>query len=214
MIRTIFILSIFLISNTLFSQNGAKNLLDQVADKAMSYKNTSIKFKHSISNKQADLYQETRGNVVLQGNLYHFNYMGTEQIFDGKKVHIILHEDEEVIIQSSDNNSDNILTPSQLFTFYQKGYSYSMGKVKKVNNKLIQYVSLTPTDASSGVELISIGVIKNTKQLYSITEFGKNGTNTTIQVISFETNQPISKKLFIFDELKFKKKKYVISEAK
>ena len=36
-----------------------------------------------------------------------------------------------------------------------------------------------------------------------VIETGRNGTNTTLTVNSFKTNQPLSKSLFIFDESKY-----------
>ncbi len=190
------------------AQNDAKTLLDQVSEKAKSYKNISIKFKHTLENKEANVHQEALGNVVLQGDLYHFSYMGTEQVYDGKNIYIILHEDEEIMIQPQNTDEENTLTPSKLFSFYEKGYTYKMGKKKE--NK-VQFVTLYPIDESSEIKHISIGIILKNKQIQSIEEVGKNGTTTTISVTSFETNQPISKKLFTFDESRYKKKNYIIS---
>ncbi len=190
------------------AQNDAKMLLDQVSEKTKSYKNISIKFKHTLENKSANVHQEALGNVILQGDLYHFSYMGTEQIYDGKSTYIILHEDEEIMIQPENVDSENTLTPSKLFSFYKNGYTYEMGK--KQGNK-VQFVILYPVDSSSQTKHISIGIILKNKQINSIEEVGKNGTTTKIAVKSFETNQPISKKLFTFDEAKYKKKQYNIS---
>ncbi len=189
------------------AQNDAKTLLDQVSKKAKSYKNISIKFKHTLENKGANVHQEALGNVVLQGDLYHFSYMGTEQIYDSKNTYIILHEDEEIMIQPQNTDRENTLTPSKLFSFYEKGYTYKMGKKKGK----VQFVTLYPIDKSSEIKNISIGIILKNKQIQSIEEVGKNGTTTTISVTSFETNQPISKKLFTFDESKYKKKNYLIT---
>lgn len=212
--KIVFALSILLASSLMIAQNKAKNLLDDVAEKAMSYKNISIKFKHSLDNSKANVHQETNGSVILQGDLYHFKYMGTEQIFDGTKTYIILHEDEEVVVQPTNDDNNNTLTPSKLFSFYKNGYTYTIGKHKKVKGINVQYVILTPMDKTSEIEKILVGILPNKKQLHSIIEMGKNGTNTTIKITSFTTNQPISNKLFIFNREKFEKRDYTISEAK
>ncbi|MBS9766832.1 MAG: outer membrane lipoprotein carrier protein LolA [Flavobacteriaceae bacterium] len=209
--RKLFTILLLTISVIAVAQNDAKELLDQVSKKAKSYKNISIKFKHTLENKSAGVHQDALGKVVLQGDLYHFSYMGTEQIYDGKNTYIILHEDEEVMIQPQDMDSETTLTPSKLFSFYEKGYTYKMGaKVRKGRNT-IQFVTLLPEDTSSPTKHISIGILLRNKQIKSIEEVGKNGTTTTILVTSFETNQPISKKLFTFDESKYKKDNYTIS---
>ncbi len=209
--KRLFTLLLLTVSYLAIAQNDAKTLLDQVSAKAKSYKNISIKFKHTLENKSAGVHQEALGNVVLQGDLYHFSYMGTEQIYDGKNTYIILHEDEEVMIQPQDMESDMALTPSKLFSFYEKGYTYEMGKKVKKGRKTIQFVTLVPEDTSSEIKRISIGIQLKNKQIYSIEEVGINGTATKIFVTSFATNQPISKKLFTFDESKYKKDNYTIS---
>ncbi|VAW25652.1 Outer membrane lipoprotein carrier protein LolA [hydrothermal vent metagenome] len=216
--KKITLILIILLSISGFSQNAnkAKTLLDEVAQKVEAYKNIYIEFNHKFDNTEADIHQETRGNVTLKGDLYHLNYMGTEQIFDGKKVYLIIHEDEEVIIQKPSNDeNDETLTPSVMFSFYKNGYTYKMGELKSVKGIKIQYVELTPIDSNSEIKSVLIGIDVKTKHIYNVIEVGKNGTVTTLEIRTFKTNQPISEKLFIFDTAKYRdQKKYTISEPK
>lgn len=215
--KIILILAIIVLSFSGFSQNTnkAKTLLDEVAQKIEAYKNIYIEFNHKFDNTEADIHQETRGNVTLKGDLYHLNYMGTEQIFDGKKVYLIIHEDEEVIIQKPSDDEDETLTPSVMFSFYKNGYTYKMGELKSTKGIKIQYVKLTPIDSNSEIKSVLIGIDVKTKHIYNIIEVGKNGTVTTLQIRTFKTNQPISEKLFIFDTAKYRdQKRYTISEPK
>ena len=161
------------------------------------------------------MHQETLGNVTLKGDLYHLNYMGTEQIYDGKKTYLIIHEDEEVIIQKPSKNNDETITPSKMFSFYKKGFSYAMGDLKTIKGIKIQYVKLIPTDNKSEISNVMVGIDAKTNHIYNIIETGKNNTKTTLEIRSFKTNQPVSEKLFIFDMSKYRdQKKYSISEPK
>lgn len=215
--KIIFLTAFLLISLTSFGQESAKAkaLLDEVAQKIGGYKNIYIEFNHSLDNKEAEVHQETRGTVTLKGNLYNLNYMGTEQIFDGKKVYLIIHEDEEVIIQNPSKKKEETLTPSKMFSFYKTGYTFKMDALKTVKGVKIQYVKLTPIDSNSEIKSILVGIDANTKHIYNIIETGENGTTTTLNIRTFKTNQPISENLFIFDRAKYKdQKKYTISEPK
>ena len=207
--KIIFLIAFLLVSLTSFSQESAKAkaLLDEVAQKIEGYKNIYIEFNHSLDNKEANVHQETRGTVTLKGNLYNLNYMGTEQIFDGKKVYLIIHEDEEVIIQNPSKNKDETLTPSKMFSFYKTGYTFKMDALKSVKGVKIQYVKLTPIDSNSEIKSVLVGIDANTKHIYDIIETGENGTTTTLNIRSFKTNQPISENLFIFDRAKYKNQK-------
>ena len=199
-----FLTAFLLITITSFGQESAKAkaLLDEVAQKIGGYKNIYIEFNHSLDNKEANVHQETRGTVTLKGNLYNLNYMGTEQIFDGKKVYLIIHEDEEVIIQNPSKKKEETLTPSKMFSFYKTGYTFKMDALKTV-------------DSNSEIKSILVGIDANTKHIYNIIETGENGTTTTLNIRTFKTNQPISENLFIFDRAKYRdQKKYTISEPK
>lgn len=211
------IVFIAFINISAFSQNSsdAKALLDKVATKVESYKNIALEFTHKLDNEEADVHQQTRGSVTIEGDLFHLNYMGTEQIFDGKKTYLIIHEDEEVIIQDPNSNDAETLTPSKMFSFYKNGYSYKMSDLKTIKGVKIQYVELTPIDTDSEIRNILIGIDVKTDHIFNIIEIGKNSTTTSLEVRSFKTNQPISENLFIFDLEKYRdEKNYTISEPK
>jgi len=209
------LITITILSISAFGQNenGAKSLLDEVAQKVENYDNLYIEFNHKFDNSDADVHQETKGNVTLKNDLYHLNYMGTEQIFDGNKIYLIIHEDEEVIIQNPSENDEDTLTPSKMFSFYKNGYTYEMGELKNIKGVKIQYVKLTPIDSNSEIVSVLVGIDIKTKHIYNILETGKNNTVTTLEVRTYKTNQPMSEKLFIFDKAKYRdQKKYTISE--
>ncbi len=213
--KIIVVLSIVFLSFPIIGQNSqeAKSLLDEVASKVETYENIQLEFIHKLDNNDADVHQQTRGNVSLEGNLYHLNYMGTEQIFDGYKIYLIIHEDEEVIIQDPSTTEEETLTPSKMFSFYKNGFAYEMDELKTIKGVKIQYVKLTPLESDSEIKQILVGIDVKTKHIYNIIETGENNTVTTLEVRTFKTNQPISENLFKFDLEKFKNQKnYTISE--
>ncbi len=203
-----------LISTLGFSQDG-KKLLDEVAKKVNSYHNIYVEFDHKLKNEAAKLDRTSRGNATLKKDLYHFNYMGVEQLFDGQKVYLIIHEDEEVIIKKPNNNEDvTTLSPSKMLTFYEKGFTYEMDILQNVKGRKIQYVKLTPINSDSDLKQILVGVDNRTKHIYKIIETGIDDTVTTYTISKFDTNQSISDKLFTFDKDKFESKGYDITEPK
>ena len=187
----------------------AKALLDEVYNKVKGYDNIEVNFKYSLENKEANINQETRGDVTMEGDKYLFNYLGSQQVFDGKKVYTIVPENEEVTIEDN-SEEENTITPSKMLTFYKKGHNYAWDILQNVQGRKIQYVKLTPIDTHSEIASILLGIDVQTKHIYKLIETGKNGTKTTITVNSFKTNQPLSKTLFTFDEAKYKDEGYYI----
>ena len=203
-IKTIILALIITSSLTGFAQNKAKTLLNEVSQKVKSHNNISIEFKYVLENTTEKIKQETKGNVVMEGNKYRLNILGITRLFDGKKLYSISSEDEEVTISSEKNDEDGAITPSKMLSFYEDGYTYAMDIEQNINGRKIQLVKLTPIDSKSEIKYILLGVDVQTKHIYNLIQIGKNGTKTTLTVNSFKTNEPLSKSLFTFDANKYK----------
>lgn len=199
--KLMFLIMVFCVTS--IQAQNAKEILNEVSKKARSYKNTVIGFKYAIFNPAENVSQETRGDVTLEGNKYVLNLMGTVQMYDGKKLHIIVPEDEEINIYTLDEEDENALTPAKMLTFYEDGYRYKMDVVQDENGRKIQFVKLIPIDSKSEFKQVLLGVDQQTKNIYKIIQTQNNGTNITITVNSFKTNQPLSETLFVFNESKY-----------
>lgn len=204
-------LALILASTNIQAQESAKAkaLLDEVYSKVKGYENIFVDFKFDLKNTEAGINQETRGDVVLSGEKFLFNYLGTQQMFDGDKVYTIVPENEEVTIEDQ-TDDENAMTPSKMLTFYREGHNYAMDILQDVQGRKIQYVKLTPIDSNTEIKSRLLGIDMGTKHIYKLIETGKNGTKTTITVNSFKTDQPLSKTLFTFDEAKYKDEGYFI----
>lgn len=202
MIKKIGFAIVTLFITNLYAQD-AKQLLHEVSSKVKSYDNIVIGFKYALNNPAENISQETRGDVTLDGDKYVLNIMGTKQMYDGKKLHVIVPEDEEINISTISDEDDDNVTPAKMLTFYEKGYTYTMDIVQNVQGRKIQFVKLIPIDSKSELKEILLGIDKQTKHIYKMILMQNNNTNITITVHNFKTNQPLSKTLFVFDESKY-----------
>jgi outer membrane lipoprotein-sorting protein len=203
-IRNIVTVLLILIASNGFAQNNAKSLLNDVSKKVKSYENIAIEFKYVLENTAEKIKQETKGDVIMQGEKYKLNILGVTRLFDGKKLYSISSEDEEVTISSENDNEEAAITPSKMLSFYEDGYTYKLDIEQNINGRKIQYVKLTPIDSNSEIKYILLGIDNQTKHIYNLIQVGKNGTETTLTVNSFKTNEPLSKSLFTFDANKYK----------
>jgi outer membrane lipoprotein-sorting protein len=202
--KILLIFTLFIYAISFGQDTKAKTLLDEVSKKAKSYENISIDFKYVLDNAAENIKQETRGDVVLQGNKYRLNILGATRIFDGKTLYSISPDDEEVTISTENSDDENSFSPSKMLSFYEDGYTYKLDIIQDVKGRKIQYVKLTPIDSNSEIKNVLLGIDAQTKHIYNLIEIGKNGTKTTLTVNSFKTNEPISKSLFTFDKNKYK----------
>ena len=209
--KIFFIAVAFLSINLVNAQNSekAKALLDDVYNKVQSYDNIYVNFKYVLNNQEADINDETRGDVTMQGDKYVANFFGAQQLYDGSKVYTIVPENEEVTIEDKSDGEDTI-TPSKMLTFYRQGHTYKWDILQNIQGRKIQFIKLIPIDTNTEINSILLGIDAETKHIYKVIETGKNETMTTITVNSFKTNQPLSKTLFTFDENKYKDEGYYI----
>lgn len=185
------------------SEAEAKGLLNEVSTKIKAYNNINLSFKYELTNLSENINQETRGDVIMEGDKYKLNILGITRIYDGKTLYTISPEDEEVTISSENTEEEGTITPSKMLSFYEDGYTYKMDIIQNVNGRKIQYVKLVPMDTNSEIKHVLLGIDATTKHIYNLIEVGKNGTKTTLTVNSFKTDEPISETLFTFDKSKY-----------
>ena len=195
---------VVLLNLSSFAQKSGKALLKEVSEKVNSYENISIDFKYVLENTSENIKQETRGDVVLQGDKYKLNILGVTRLFDGKTLYNISPEDEEVTVSTKKDDDEDIIAPSKMLSFYENGYTSTMDIIQDVKGRKIQYVKLIPIDSNSDINYILLGIDAQTKHIYNLIQIGKNGTKTTLTVNSFKTNEPLSRTLFSFDANKYK----------
>lgn len=201
------LLSFILVFISIFA-NGqeaqkAKKLLDEVSAKVKSYDNVSIEFRYTVKNLSQNIAQDSRGTVTIQGEKYISNFLGTTEMFDGKKKYTIIPEDEEITIETYDPKKENAFSPSKMLTFYTKGYTYEWDNLLLLKGKKIQFVKLKPTDSKSEVKEILLGIDNVTKNIFQLIQISKDGTRSELSIISFKPNQSLSENHFIFAESKY-----------
>lgn len=194
------------------SSKEAKELLATATAKLKSYEQLYITFSYNFVNTRVEppVTQNESGNIAVKGDNYHLNFMNIEQIRSGNKLYTILKEDEEVQVTAYDAEAEEQgLTPTSLLSSYEKGYSYKLAGSEKIEGKAIQYILLKPV-ASEEIDKIQIGIYKQSNQLYSVKQWGKNGTELTLTIKSFEPNKKLAPGYFSFNRKDYPN--YYISE--
>ena len=181
----------------------AKQWLNEVNEKVNTYKNIQISFKYVLENEAENIRQETKGKVTIEGDEYVLNILGIQRIFDGKTLYTISPEDEEVTISTENPDEENTIAPSKLLSFFESGYNYKLDIVQDKFGRKIQYIKLSPIDSNSEIKHALLGIDAKTKNIYNLIEIGNNGTKTTLTVLEFETNTPLSQSFFNFDASRY-----------
>lgn len=189
----------FAFAKASFAQDAkADKLLSEVAQKFKSYDNLSFVYKGNFKNAKSGIDTDIQGDATLSGEKYNVNYLGTTYLFDGSRQYIINREDEQVTI-SKPASDENAISPSNILSFYEKGYIKKWDIEQNIKGRNIQYVKLTPIKSGTDYKNVLLGIDVMTKHIYNVIITEKSGTVITFTLKSLKVDQPLAKSCFNFD---------------
>lgn len=198
-IAGVFMFFAFAKANTLQAQtNKANDLLKEVTAKYKSYNNLTFNYKANLRNDKAKQNMDIQGDATLSGEKYNVTFMGSTLIYDGVKLYNINREDEQVTISSQSKN-DMGISPSNILTFYEKGYTPTWDIEQNVRGRKVQYIKLVPIKSDSDYKQVLLGIDINTKHIYNAIITERSGTVITFTMSSLKTNTTIPKSSFSFN---------------
>ncbi len=182
----------------------ARAILAEVSKKYRSYDVIKTDFTFTLENPQAKLKDTQTGTLYAKAksNKYKVVLKSQELISDGKNQWTYSKADREVQLSEVDN-SLNALNPAQIFTMYEKGFKYFYSGEKRVNNRSVHVIDLTPTDIKRSFFKVRLNIDKITKRISNAVIFDKNGNRYTYLIRTFTPNVKIPESIFAFDAKKY-----------
>lgn len=194
----------FVVSVMAQTDAKARAILAEVSKKYRSYDVIKTDFTFTLDNPQAKLKDTQTGTLYAKAksNKYKVVLKSQELISDGKNQWTYSKADREVQLSEVDN-SLNALNPAQIFTMYEKGFKYFYSGEKRVNNRLVHVIDLTPTDIKRSFFKVRLNIDKITKRISNAVIFDKNGNRYTYLIRTFTPNVKIPESMFAFDAKKY-----------
>lgn len=194
----------FIVTSSVNAQTDAKatEILKGVSAKYKSYKSLQASFKLSRldqKTKKSDLFS---GTITISGNRYSFTLQDQTVLCDGKTTWTYLKESNEVQI-SEDKLSEGAISPTTIFTMYEKGFRTRYLGEKKSGSKTTQQIELTPEDAKKNYFKIVLSIDKAGKFVSEAKIFEKNGGVLTYSIVKFLPNAAVTDDTFTFNKSKF-----------
>lgn len=194
-----------IISSVAFSQDQkAKDILDKLSDKTESYQSMEAEFDYKMINKTDGINETQSGKLITKGNKYFLNIAGQKIFSDGKTMWTLLEDAGEIQVNEvpdEDEMEENFISPTNILTLWEKGYKYQFEKEGTVNGKSVNIVNLYPENADGkSFHTIQLYIDKAKNELTQIIIKGKDGTDFTYLIKSFQTNSTINEKIFTFNK--------------
>ena len=202
--KIILVLLLF-VSASIFGQadKKAQQILDGVSSKYKSYKSLKATFTILAENGKDKKTDVQKGTIYLKGSAYRLEIAGQDVISDGKTRWTFLKDANEIQIDNL-KIDENSITPSNIFTMYEKGWNSKFAG--EVQNGAVNYqlIELIPIDAKSkNVFKVKLTINKLEKFISSVQIFDKNGNIQTITVDKFSPDAISDESLFSFNATKY-----------
>jgi len=128
----------------------AKSILDELSKKTKTYTTIKTSFSYILDGKDAKKSEKQEGILSLKNNKYKLEIAGQEVYCDGKSISTYLNDANELQInEMPDPNAEDAISPSTIFTIYEKGFKYKFESEKVENGKTIQLINLYPINSKS-----------------------------------------------------------------
>lgn len=193
---------IFLFCGTLRADERSKRLLAELTEKMATYKSYQIDFVVSMPGQFTDV----PGRFVVSGDRYYVSFNGTEVFFDGKVVSTYNPAQKEVIIETPNTQSGDLLSnPSRFFRLSEADFSHRYrGAVSRAGGS-VEWVELTPLKTGEGYAMIQLQIDPATKLPVSVAYSADTKQDAvTIQIRKFTPDVAVTAAQFTFDRTKHK----------
>lgn len=190
-------------SNAGKTDSDAKTILDKVSDKFKSFKTAIASFTYKVENAAGKALSTKTGKVSMKGTKYYVIFGGQEIFSDGTNIWTYDKSANEVTVTKLDAASGTI-TPQKLFTnFYDQDFIYKLNGEKKLGNKTVQEIEMTPKDKTKPFHKVYVYIDKNSKTLYSTKVLEKGGNRYSYSVSALKPNAAVSDDQFVFNKAKY-----------
>jgi outer membrane lipoprotein carrier protein len=181
----------------------AEEILKGVSSKYKSFKSVKAAFKITVENTKDKSKDVQSGTICLKGNKYRLEVAGQDIVTDGKTRWTYVKDANEVQIDNQ-KTDENAITPTNLFTMYEKGWLFKFTGEQKENGMVYQLVELIPVDPKKkNIFKVKLTINKNDKFITTAKLFDKNGSIQTIAVDKLSPNSCEADSLYSFNTNKY-----------
>ncbi|MCW3111162.1 MAG: hypothetical protein JWQ09_5668 [Segetibacter sp.] len=203
----LFILALALIAVSVDAQNdlNAKKILDAVSAKLKTYKGITAGFNLISKGRTGKVNNKVTGRISIKGNKYYIKQGVTEIFSDGNKTWNY-NGNDEVTVNTVDEDAQT-LTPQKLLTnFYDKDFSYKLVSSGGNYNE----IQMVPNDKRKNFKQVNVFVDKSKMMITKARVLDKSNNTIELNLSNINTSANIPDNTFVFNKNKYKKNIEVI----
>lgn len=181
----------------------AQEILKGVSAKYKSFKSVKATFVITLENEKDKSKDVQKGTIYLKGSKYKLEISSQDVISDGKTRWTYVKDANEVQIDNQ-KTDENSITPTNIFTMYEKGWLFKFTGEQKEKGMVYQLIELVPVDPKKkNIFKVKLTINKNDKFITTAKMFDKNGGVQTITVEKLTPDAITDDALFTFNSAKY-----------
>ncbi len=206
-VTVIFVLLLLIVNRADAQQDlKARQLLEEVSKKTLSYKNISADFIFSMENREMNINEQNEGSLKMNGQKYVVDLpaIGVKVYSDGSTIWNYMKDGNQVTISNAGDQGNEFLNPSAIFNIYEKGFNSKLAGEKKEGNKNYYQIELTPEKQGSDFTKIIVKIDKAEMQLSSADFFSTDGNIYGVKIKNMDTDIDLPDSFFVFNTSEYK----------
>jgi len=183
--------------NLAFSQDKvAKQILDDLSEKGKSYTDITAEFTLNFSNSEQEIDEDSEGKIWIKEDMYKLDMSSDLSIINnGETLWYFMKDVPEV--QIMENDPEDEMNPSKIFTIYEKGYKYEYKGAESINSARIHKINLFQNENDT-INVVTLYIDAEKTELIKIKIMEKGGGTSTYTITKFITNSNLPTSTFNF----------------
>ena len=191
------IIIIITISSSINAQDlVAEKILDRLSEKGKSYTDIFAEFSFNFSNEEQGISEDSDGEIWIKDDMYKLNMSSDLTIINNSETLWYFMKDINEV-QVMDNEPDDEMNPSKIFSIYERGYEYKYIGDSTINNETFNIIYLYPNENGT-LSKVALHIDKERMEIRRILLTDKNNGVTTYSITKFITNSNLLDELFSF----------------
>ncbi|MGB0425080.1 MAG: LolA family protein, partial [Flavobacteriales bacterium] len=188
---------------TMLAQD-AEEVLGELSQKAKSYTSIKASYTSRLIDNISGVDIPSKGTVTTKGEKYRLDTGDYLIISDGETMWTYQKEHNEVSIDYLEDMGDDGIDPSKFFTLWEKDFTSTMKGEINIDGIDCYEIYLYPTEPEEkSFHTIKMFVDKKKMEVYKLDVKGRDGTDVTYKVKTFETDGSVGDSIFKFSESEF-----------
>jgi outer membrane lipoprotein carrier protein len=178
----------------------ANTILQSLSKKTKAYKSIKADFNITMYGKDKKVTETQKGKLIVKGGKYRLEVKNQVVISDSTTMWTYLKDANEVQINNVDHSDKGTISPTNIFTIYDKGFKSHFDKEETVNGATIESIDLYPKHPEKEkYHTLKLTIDKTKNQITGIQVFMKDGTTVEYTIDTFSADTDLLDATFKFN---------------